>query len=206
MYVRDNRFRDLLHESGHRTELHKTILDMLHCPMRTNKKVLNLLDEEVTQGAHKAEMKDTLDLLTTAIRRTKFEKKNTKVLEKMKLPYDQSRKLFAIHQLRGLRALVHIAVPASPPTRREEWMTFLYHYVHVNDTLQSTLDCTNEDILALESHIDAAYGLLVTGIGGKERGVTNYFHYLGSGSGHVVWMIRRYGNLWRFCNEHQHQG
>jgi hypothetical protein len=208
MYVRDNRFRDLLHESGHRTELRKTILDMLHCPMRTNEKVLNLLYEEVTQGAHKAEMKDTLHELTTSIRRIgelppsfthKFEKKNSKVLEKIKLPYDQSRKLFAIHQLRGLRELVHIAVPASDSTRREEWMAFLYHYVHVNDTLQSTIDYTSEDISTLEYHIDAAYGLLVTTIGGKERGVTNYFHYLGSG--HVVWMIRIYGNLWRFCNE-----
>jgi len=208
MYVRDNRFRELLEQSGHRTELHKTILDMLHCPMRTNEKVLNLLYEEVTQGGHKAEMKATLDLLTTSIRRIaelppsfthKFEKKNTKVLEKIKLPYDQSRKLFAIHQLRGLRELVHIAVPATSSTRRNEWMTFLYHYVHVNDTLQSTLDYTNEDISTLESHIDSMYGFLVTSIGGKERGVTNYFHYLGSG--HIVWMIRIYGNLWRFCNE-----
>ena len=69
MYVRDHRFTDLLQESGHRTELHKTIIDMLHCPMRTNEKVLNLLYEEVTQGAHKAETKNTLDSLTEAIRR-----------------------------------------------------------------------------------------------------------------------------------------
>ena len=91
MYVRDNRFCDLLHESGHRTELRKTILDMLHCPMRTNEKVLNLLYEEVTQGAHKAEMKDTLDELTTSIRRVgefppsfthKFEKKTLKFWKK----------------------------------------------------------------------------------------------------------------------------
>ncbi len=39
----------------------------------------------------------------------------------------------------------------------------------------------------------------MTKIGGAERGVTNYFHYIGSG--HLMWMIRRYGNLWRFCNE-----
>jgi hypothetical protein len=39
----------------------------------------------------------------------------------------------------------------------------------------------------------------VTRIGGAERGITNYFHYLGSG--HVMWMICRHGNLWRFCNE-----
>ena len=208
MYVRDHRFTDLLHDSGHRTELHKTIIDMLHCPMRTNEKVLNLLYEEVTQGSHKAETKSTLDCLTEAIRRVgelppsfrhKFEKKNTKVLEKIKLPYDQSRKIFAIEQLPRLRELVHIAVPPSEDKRREEWMNFLYHYVHVNEKLHSTLEYTEEDIADLQTHIDATYCLLVTSIGGAEHGVTNYFHYLGSG--HVMWMIKRYGNLWRFCNE-----
>jgi hypothetical protein len=110
---------------------------MLHCPMRTNEKVLNLLYAEVTQIAHKAEMKDTLDSLTEAIRRIgeltpsfrhKFEKQNTKLLEKIKLPYDQSRKIFGSHQLHGLRDLVHIAIPACELKRREEWMTFLYHW------------------------------------------------------------------------------
>ena len=42
------------------------------------------------------------------------------------------------------------------------------------------------------------YHLLVTTIGGLEA-VTNYFHLIGSG--HVVWMVRRYGNMWRFRNE-----
>jgi hypothetical protein len=160
----------------------------------------------VTQGAHKAECNATLCELTAALRRLgelppsfthKFEKKNTKVLEKIKLPYDQSRKIFANHQLHGLRELVHIAVVEKP--RREEWMTFLYHYIRVNERLHSTLEYTEDEIAELEVDIDAAYGLLVTSIGGKERGVTNYFHYLGSG--HIIWMIKMYGNLWRFCNE-----
>jgi hypothetical protein len=29
--------------------------------------------------------------------------------------------------------------------------------------------------------------------------VTNYFHYVGSG--HVVWLARIYGNLWRYCQQ-----
>jgi hypothetical protein len=168
MYVRDNRFRDLANESGHRTELHKTIIDMLHyCPMRTNEKVLNLLYAEVTQGAHKAD-------LTQAIRGLgdlppsfghKFEKKNTKVLEKIKLPYDQSRKIFGTHQLHGLRDLVHIAIPVSDLKRREEWMTFLYHYVHVNEKLHSTLEqYTAEDIADLQRNIDASMESLIISI------------------------------------------
>ena len=121
------------------------------------------------------------------------------MLEKIKLPYDQSRKIFAIDQLPSLRELVDLAVPPSQEKRREEWMKFLYHYVHVNEKLHSTLEYTAEDIADLDKHIDATYCLLVTSIGGAEHGVTNYFHYLGSG--HVMWMIKRYGNLWRFCNE-----
>ena len=208
MYVADNRFRDLLNEPGHRSELHKTIIDMLHCPMRTNEKVLNLLYEEITQGAHKAETKEPLESLTVALRRVgdlppsfghKFEKKNTKVLQKIKLPYDQSRKIFGLHQLHNLRELVDIAVPGSHIQRREEWMAFLYHYIHVNERLHSTLEYTDDDITELEKNIDIMYTYLVTSIGGAENGVTNYFHYLGAG--HVVWMIKRYGNLWRFCNE-----
>ena len=208
MYVEDNWFKDLLTEPGHRSELHKTIIDMLHCPMRTNEKVLNLLYAEIAQGAHKAETKEALESLTVALRRVgdlppsfghKFEKKNTKVLQKMKLPYDQSRKIFGVHQLHNLRELVHIAVPEAQKQRRDEWMTFLYHYVNVNDKLHSTLEFTDEDITALEKDIDAMYTYLVTSIGGAENGVTNYFHYLGSG--HIVWMVKRYGNLWRFCNE-----
>ena len=31
------------------------------------------------------------------------------------------------------------------------------------------------------------------------EGVRNYFHYIVSG--HVVWMCRLYGNLWRYWNE-----
>jgi len=208
MYVKDNRFKDLLTEPGHRSELHKTIIDMLHCPMRTNEKVLNLLYAEILQGAHKGETKEALESLTVALRRVgdlppsfghKFEKKNTKVLQKMKLPYDQSRKIFGVHQLHNLRELVHIAVPEAQKQRRDEWMTFLYHYVHVNEKLHSTLEFTDEDITELEKDIDAMYTYLVTRIGGAENGVTNYFHYLGSG--HIVWMVKRYGNLWRFCNE-----
>jgi hypothetical protein len=67
MYVRDNRFRDLESETGHRAQLEKTILDMLHCPMRTNEKVLTLLYEEVMNGAHKAETKQPLNELTDVI-------------------------------------------------------------------------------------------------------------------------------------------
>jgi hypothetical protein len=195
MYVRDHRFRNLLNDTGHRSELHKTQAIAPNCPMRTNEKVLTLLYEEVMNGAHKAQTKEPLEQMTEVIPRLgdlssswghKFDEKNTKVLQKFKLPYDQSRKIFAIHQLSGLRDAVYIAVPASNIKKRAEWMTFLYHYVHVNELLHSSADYSADDIMELEQHIDAMYSLLIYSIGGKERGITNYFHYLGSG--HLIWI------------------
>jgi hypothetical protein len=97
MYLRDERFRDLDKDAGHRGELHKTVLDMLHCPMRTNEKVLTLLYEEVLQGAHKAQATAVLGELTPIIRRLgelgelwthKFAENSAKALMKFKLPYD----------------------------------------------------------------------------------------------------------------------
>ena len=45
--------------------------------------------------------------------------------------------------------------------------------------------------------MDRAYRKLLD-IAGIE-GLTNYFHYFGSG--HIIWLTRKYGNLWRFRNE-----
>jgi hypothetical protein len=130
----------------------------------------------------------------------KFEDNNTKVLKKkFKLPLDQSRKIFAVHQMSRLRDAVYIAVPASEALKRVEWITFQYHYVHVNDKLHSTVEYSADDVDDLEVHIEKMYTLLITSLGGKERGITNYFHYLGAGR--LIWMVRRYGNLWRHCNE-----
>lgn len=209
MYMRDDRFiLSLEADPEHRNKLYKTLLDVLHMPMRTNEKVLTLLYEEVTQGAHKAQATIVLNELTPIIRRLgglgelwthQFDEKNTKVLKKFKLPHDQSCKIFAIEQLPGLLEAVHVAIPPSQPQERKDWVSFLHHYVHMNAFLHRSEDYTAEDIDVLETHTESCYKLLVTRIGGAERGVTNYFHYIGSG--HVMWMIRRYGNLWRFCNE-----
>ncbi len=58
-----------------------------------------------------------------------------------------------------------IAVPESHKQRREEWMAFLYHYIHVNKRLHSTLEYTDDDITELEKNIDIMYTYLVTSIG-----------------------------------------
>ena len=89
-------------------------------------------------------------------------------------------KIFAIEQLPGLLEAVHVAIPPSQPQQRTDWISFLYHYVHMNAFLHRSEDYTAEDIDVLETHIESCYKLLVTRIGGAERGVTNYFHYNGN--------------------------
>jgi hypothetical protein len=109
----------------------------------------------------------------------KFEDDSTKVIQKFKMPYDQSGKIFAANQLPGLREAVDVAIPASEPKLRVDWMSFLHEYVHTNALLHSTDEYTTEDMDRLERHVDACFELLVTKIeGGAERGVTNYFHSL----------------------------
>ena len=209
MYLRDERFAHSLQtDPRFHNKFYKTIIDVLHMPMRTNEKVLTHLYEEVTQGAHKAQVTSVLSNLTPIVRRLgelsehwthQFEEKNSKAIKKFKLPYDQSRKIFAPNQLPGLREAVEVAIPASNQELRDDWLSFLHEYVHMNAFLHKTDDYSPADMDMLEQHIEKCYKLLVTRIGGAERGVTNYFHYIGAG--HLMWMIRRYGNLWRFCQE-----
>jgi hypothetical protein len=52
MYCRDKRFTDVAID----TPLERTILDMLHCPMRMHEKVLNVLYQEVLNGKTKNEV------------------------------------------------------------------------------------------------------------------------------------------------------
>jgi hypothetical protein len=111
--------------------------------------------------------------------------------------YDQSQKIFKVAKLDELKSAVDIAVDESKPELRSEWKAFLEHYVLAIETLTKSLEYEPEDIEELEHNIDVAYVKLmaIAGI----QGVTNYFHYLGSG--HIVWLIRIYGNIWRYRNE-----
>ena len=59
-------------------------------------------------------------------------------------------------------------------------------------------DYSDEDIDLLEVYCDTTYRLLISHCGGQAA-VSNYFHYIGSG--HLVWMCRAYGNIWRYRNE-----
>ena len=53
MYRRDQRFKTQGQDAIYKDELHRTILDMLHMPMRMHEKVLNVLYGELLNGKTK---------------------------------------------------------------------------------------------------------------------------------------------------------
>ncbi len=59
MYRRDTRFVGIEGEYNRKLELDRTILDMLHAPMRMHEKVLNLLYAEVLNGKTKREVNNS---------------------------------------------------------------------------------------------------------------------------------------------------
>ena len=306
MYRRDFRFyRNEGDELAYKLEMDRTIIDMLHCPMRMHEKILTLLYKELLNGKTKCEVqtvrrsksylpplfgvnalgalvskefqidestttvfhgtvhrfeddangglykilyedgdmedfdceeycnahelaasrntqsdqtsdaKDSLfrtnnatglDMLTGIIRTLgglgptwthKWSDTNSKALQNIKLPYDQSKKIFKVSQLCSLHLAVDIAVDETKAELRKDWKFFLTEYVGAIAYLTRSTDFEPSDMDKLEAHIDAAYTTLIA-IAGME-GVTNYFHYLGSG--HIMWMTRLHGNLWRFRNE-----
>ena len=77
-------------------------------------------------------------------------------------------------------------------------MLFLKQYVLFIDLLIVSRDYTESDLVRLDNACTETYKLLITHCGGKDA-VTNYFHYIGAG--HVTWMCREFGNIWRYRNE-----
>ncbi len=90
-----------------------------------------------------------------------------------------------------MKAAVDVAVDPSREQHRKDWKSFLEEYVDIIAWLTQSEEYSSEDLTELEKRIDKGFSLLIT-IGGQ-KAVTNYFHYLGSG--HVVWLLARHGNL-----------
>ncbi len=121
----------------------------------------------------------------------------TKSLKNIALPLDQPKKIFKVSQLEGLTRAVYIAIPESKPYLRAGCVAFLTEYVNRIEILTKSEEYEPGEIDILEGYIERAYKNLLQ-IAGIE-GLTNYFHYFGSG--HIVWLTRTYGNLWRYRNE-----
>ncbi len=106
-------------------------------------------------------------------------------------------RFFKPGQLERLKAAFDITVAEGRLEQRTLWKEFLSLYVSMMDTLTKSEDYTSEEIATLDETITKCYAALMKVAGMKA--CTNYFHLLGSG--HVMWLTQRYGNLWRWRNE-----
>jgi hypothetical protein len=113
------------------------------------------------------------------------------------MDYEASKQIFNYANTEALYEVIDLAVGANTTTNAN-WRFFIISYLNCLELLTLHRDYQAGEVDELERRCKKMYQSLVTKIGGIE-GVTNYFHYLGSG--HVVWMCRKWGNLWRYRNE-----
>jgi hypothetical protein len=118
-----------------------------------------------------------------------------KCVSKVKLHWDQSKRIFSEDNMVSLIAIIRLAIRTD---EQVYWITFMAQYIKLIDLMTVSRDYSDEDIDLLEVYCDTTYRLLISHCGGQAA-VSNYFHYIGSG--HLVWMCRAYGNIWRYRNE-----
>jgi hypothetical protein len=202
LHMKDQRFNP---EQGimKSVRVERIILCLLHLPMRTHEKVLSLLLQHACHNRLPKKSTPILDEMVTIIRSLgklkntwtyKWNKTSTSV-EKVKLHWDQSKHIFKEKNMEALQTLIRLAVH---PSEAASWILFMEQYIRFIHLLTVSRDYTDADIVLLEKYQNETYRLLKAHCGGKDA-ITNYFHYLGVG--HVLWMCRQYGNIWRYRNE-----
>jgi hypothetical protein len=202
MYARDERFaRDV---SRPKWKAHRIVICMLHCRMRMHENVLLLYFAAMKSSED--DLNERLKILDRMTAKTitignlsrnwshtldKDKQGNDKLL-KFKINYNVSKKLFNYNALGGLYELIDLEqLPAADNLR---WRAFIASYVNCMELLTLSRDYEPHEIDELDTRCKKMYHLLITSIGGLEA-CTNYFHLIGSG--HVLWMVRRYGTEMR---------
>ena len=201
--MRDVRF-SIAHPSAQCIPLDRLVICFLHCPMRTHEKVLSLLLQAACSNKLPHKSKPILDSICVIIRRLgklpdtwtyKMDDKNKALVSKIKMHFDQSKHIFREENLVALSDIVRLSIPRY---NQANWMSFITQYIKCIELMTESRDYTEADLLQLEVYCDETFRLLIAHCGGKAA-VTNYFHYIGAG--HVVWMCRNFGNIWRYRNE-----
>jgi hypothetical protein len=201
MYMRDKRF---IEGQGDSIPLDRLILCTLHCPMRTHEKVLTLLMQQCCMNRLPKKSKPLLDALAVILRRIgnlgdewtyQMDEDNASRVQKTKMHWDQSKHIFKTEHLSQLNNIIRLAVPGD---KQANWKLFMAQYIKCIELMTVSRDYTEADLVQLNLYCDETYRLLVTFCGGKDA-VSNYFHYIGAG--HIVFMCRAFGNIWRYRNE-----
>jgi hypothetical protein len=111
--------------------------------------------------------------------------------------YDVSKCIFNYDNTAALYEVIDLALGLDNKANLD-WRFFMISCLNCLEYLTLHRDYKPGEVDELERRCKKMYTSLVTKIGGIEC-VTNYFHYVGSG--HVVWMCRLWGNLWRYRND-----
>ena len=181
----------------------RLLICILHCPMRTHEKIINMLMESACHNRVLNKSVPILDAIAGIIRRIgklgddwTYKMDDTSGgLQKIEMHWDQSKHIFKTEHMGDLKKIIRLAVA---PEKQANWVLFIAQYIKCIDLMTVSRDYTDEDLEQLEVYCDETWHLLISFCGGNAA-VTNYFHYIGSG--HYLWMCRRYGNLWRYRNE-----
>ena len=202
MHMRDQRFTPS-HVSAKAVPIERLLICVLHCPMRTHEKVITLLLQQACQNRLPNKSVPILNEIVVILRSLGKLKdawtyewiSGAKCVSKVKLHWDQSKRIFSEDNMVSLIAIIRLAIRTD---EQVYWITFMAQYIKLIDLMTVSRDYSDEDIDLLEVYCDTTYRLLISHCGGQAA-VSNYFHYIGSG--HLVWMCRAYGNIWRYRNE-----
>ncbi len=99
------------------------------------------------------------------------------------MDYEASKHIFNYANIEALYEVINIAVGVNTTTNAN-WRFFMISYLNCLELLTLHRDYKPGEVDDLERRCKQLYTALVTKIGGGVEGVTNYFHYVGSG--HVV--------------------
>jgi hypothetical protein len=201
---RDKRFEA---KRGLSTDIDRVIIDTLHAPMRMNEKVLYLLYSKAYDNRTKAKAQPVFDIMTKKLKvigalgdgwGPSWDEKKSDKLGSFALPCDQSKRTFNLKQLPQLLEVVDIACSGRAEDGKKMG-SFLTEHLQVLHLLCLTREYEEGEVNLLGRHLDRCFQHLIEMHGGGQQGATNYFHALGAG--HITWLSRKHGNLWRFRNE-----
>jgi hypothetical protein len=86
----------------------------------------------------------------------------------------------------------------TDPVNREKWNIIIENYIEAFQIVRQKQDLSRDEIKMFQNHVDKFFQVYTQFIG--RRGMTNYFHMLGSG--HIADYLVRCGNLY----QHSQQG
>jgi hypothetical protein len=176
---------------------------ILHMEMRTTLKFLQILLDDGLQeamdegGTSSQNIDEFMSKVNTIFNEKIF---GTEIRPyTFKATFDKTKKVIDDITLDGLRCrnLIYNIQPlielcAKKTGRRNKWLFIIENYIKSFQLVRKKENLTTEEVKEFQYHVDLFFQMYMDMIG--RRGITNYFHLLGSG--HVADYLVRCGNLY----------